>query len=239
MMFCGSHLRFPLLAMACCVWPRASGLGPGDQISGSEGEFFRYKHVFVKPPDDKDRMESLKISEDIKCAACEVLLQHLLKRAGKLTEDYIMDQFDGEIDEPIALTSDLQENRVNKNRKGCNKHFKDEVLLRGWSVRKCAETSAGPHAGQSQQPSAIWCLEQVDQLPSERDVDTYSIRNEAVFHACENTIGRNGAEIAQLVSELKEAGLEFSEIIRTSCRDAGRCNAPRKGKRRAGNVDDL
>jgi len=201
------------------------GVRPGDQISGSEGEYFRYKHVFVKPPDDEDRVESLKMADDIKCTACEVLLHSLLNRAESLTEDHIMDQFDGELEQLPELTDNPQENRVNRNRKGCNKHFKDELLLRGWSARKC---EPGPDASGE---GPAWCLEKSENLPSDRDVDTYAVRNEAVFHACESTIGRNGAEIAEQVVELKEEGVELAEIVRTACKKAGRCSTVRKPRR--------
>lgn len=200
---------------------------PGDQVSGSEGEYFRYKHVFVKPPDDEDRVEALKMAADFKCSACEVLLQSLLQRAESMTEDHIMDQFDGELEEPVELSDNPQENRVNRNRRGCNKHFKDELLLRGWSARKCAPASEESDAGTS---GPVWCLEQSQRLPTERDVDTYHVRNEAVFIACESTVGRNGAEMAAQAVEMKEDGTEFSEILRKVCRDAGRCEAPRDRK---------
>ncbi|CAJ1418463.1 unnamed protein product [Effrenium voratum] len=197
------------------------GVQAGDLVSGSEGEYFRYKHVFVKPPDDEDRMEALKMAKDITCSACEVLLDSLLKQAESMTEDHILDQFDGELLEPPALSDNAQENRVNQNRRGCNKHFKDELLLRGWAARKCASTEG-----------AEWCLER-GAPPSERDVDTYNVRNEAVFYACESTVGRLGAEIAAKVAELKEDGLSLAEVVRIACQEAGRCDAS-KVKRRKG-----
>eukprot|EP00930_Biecheleria_cincta_P076040 TRINITY_DN63242_c0_g1_i1.p1 TRINITY_DN63242_c0_g1~~TRINITY_DN63242_c0_g1_i1.p1 ORF type:complete len:251 (-),score=54.51 TRINITY_DN63242_c0_g1_i1:64-816(-) len=214
------------------------GIGPGDQVSGSDGEFFRYKHVFVKPPDDEDRIEALRMANDVKCTACEVLLQHLLKRAETLTEDHIMDQLDGELEKPAELSTNEQENRVNRNRKGCNKHFKDDILLRGWSVRKCDDASSPLETSSEKR---TWCLVQSERLPSERDVDTYSVHNEATFLACEGTIGRNGAEIAASVAEMKEDGVVLSEIIARSCKKAGRCEAAkkRKGKSKKNSKADL
>ncbi|CAE7224199.1 PDE9A [Symbiodinium natans] len=72
----------------------------------------QYKHVFVKPPDDEDRVEALKMAADFKCTACEVLLQSLLQRAESLTEDHIMDQFDGELEETVELTDNPQDRSV-------------------------------------------------------------------------------------------------------------------------------
>merc|ERR1719253_512043 len=117
------------------------GIKPGDQISGNAGEFWRYKHVLIKPPDDEDRMEALKMSEDVKCSVCETILLRLMRRVESNVEDHIMDALDGEPAEFPELTGDDQEDRVNRNKKGCNKHFKDELLSIGYSVRNCPAES--------------------------------------------------------------------------------------------------
>merc|ERR1719399_1973793 len=95
LMTLGKELKYP------------DGVQPGDQISGSEGEFFRYKHVFVKPPDDDDRRESIEMGMDVRCTACEAMLE------GLLAKDHIMDQLDGELTGPVPETENPQENRVN------------------------------------------------------------------------------------------------------------------------------
>lgn len=231
------HIHFPEVQGKELQYPE--GIRPGDRVSGSEGEYFRYKHVFVKPPDDEDRMEALQMAKDIKCAACEVLLENLLQRAESFTEDHILDQFDGELLE-TAPSQNQQEHRVNQNRKGCNKHFKDELLLRGWFASRCEEDSedTGQETGDS---GKIWCLKRSDRLPTERDVDTYNVKNEAIFHACEGTIGRNGPEIAEKLVELKEAEREMtlSEMIKVTCREAGRCASKSKRKKSKGKASEL
>jgi len=205
---CARELKYP------------DGVKPGDQVSGAEGEFFRYKHVFVKPPDDEDRVSSLKMTEDMRCKACEVMVESLLKRAESLSQDHIMDQFDGELESPVEFTNDPQENRVNKNRKGCNKHFKDELLLKGWAVRSCPDGA-----------TRTWCLEKSPEIPTERDVDTYSTRNDAVFYACEHTLGRYGQELAEYIAERMEDGAPLHEVISTACRDAARCEGVKPKKK--------
>lgn len=220
-----------------------AGLGPGDLVSGTDGEFFRYKHVLVKPPDDDDRMESLRMAEDIKCKACELLLQGLLRRAESKSEDHIMDQLDGELRGPVELLDDAQENRVNQNRKGCNKHFKDELLLRGWMVQRCPQPDGakvtpqeggGAAKGKPARPDrrAEWCLEQRSRPPPERDVDTYSTWNEAAFYACENTVGRYGQELAAFMAERLEAGGDLVADISAACHEAARCQGAQR--KRAG-----
>eukprot|EP00929_Paragymnodinium_shiwhaense_P045201 TRINITY_DN23121_c0_g1_i3.p1 TRINITY_DN23121_c0_g1~~TRINITY_DN23121_c0_g1_i3.p1 ORF type:complete len:262 (-),score=67.97 TRINITY_DN23121_c0_g1_i3:185-907(-) len=160
----GKELKYP------------EGVKPGDQISGAGGEYFRYKHVLIKPPDDDDRAEALRMSEDVRCQACEILLQSLLKKAESFSEDHIMDQLDGDL-EPYKESTDPQEERVNKNRKACNKHFKDELLLKGWNVHKC-RPEAEAQADSSGDKKKEFCLTQSGGRTSDRDVDTYSVRSE-------------------------------------------------------------
>jgi len=204
------------------------GIKPGDQVSGSAGEYFRYKHVLVKPPDDNDRLEALQISKDIQCKACEVLLQNLLGKAESFTEDHIMDQLDGDIEGPIPDSDNPQEDRVNRYRKGCNKHFKDDLLLRGWTIQKCPDIPAAGAAdstsnAEDNDPRPTWCLEQGPATPTERDVDTYSVRSEAVFYACEATVARYGHELAAFLAERLEDGGAADVAVQAACRQAATC----------------
>mmetsp|Transcript_140802 Transcript_140802/g.392465 ORF Transcript_140802/g.392465 Transcript_140802/m.392465 type:complete len:252 (-) Transcript_140802:52-807(-) len=212
---CAKELKYP------------EGVKPGDQISGSEGEYFRYKSVFVKPPDDDDRMESLRMAGDVMCSACEVMLQNLIEHAESLSEDHIMDQLDGELAGTVEYTDNPQENRVNMNRRGCNKHFKDELLLKGYAVRKC-KTPEGDTPNSEQR---AWCLERLSSTPAERDVDTYSTYNEAAFYACENTISRYGQEIAAYVADRVESGAALSDVVQAACREAAKCKGGGAGRK--------
>eukprot|EP00929_Paragymnodinium_shiwhaense_P045200 TRINITY_DN23121_c0_g1_i1.p1 TRINITY_DN23121_c0_g1~~TRINITY_DN23121_c0_g1_i1.p1 ORF type:complete len:288 (-),score=72.25 TRINITY_DN23121_c0_g1_i1:185-985(-) len=206
----GKELKYP------------EGVKPGDQISGAGGEYFRYKHVLIKPPDDDDRAEALRMSEDVRCQACEILLQSLLKKAESFSEDHIMDQLDGDL-EPYKESTDPQEERVNKNRKACNKHFKDELLLKGWNVHKC-RPEAEAQADSSGDKKKEFCLTQSGGRTSDRDVDTYSVRSEAVFLTCEHTIAKHGPEIATMVSERLEDGGSVEEAAKAACLQAARCD---------------
>lgn len=207
------------------------GLHPGMQVSGTEGEYYRYKNVLVKPPDDDDRIEALKMSEDFKCRACEILVESLLQRAESHSEDHIMDQFDGELQEEVDYVENPQENRVNRNRKGCNKHFKDEILLQGWMPKRCSEPDGTVDSTPAEERP--WCLEQRGGKPTERDVDTYSVRNEAAFYACENTVGRYGLEIASFLAErLEDGGDGVKAAVGDACRQEARCGGnPRRRKK--------
>jgi|Transcript_62773 hypothetical protein len=230
-------ISFPVVIVFYQVQARPlaypEGIKPGDQISGSSGEFWRYKSVLVKPPDDEDRMEALKMSEDVKCAACEIILQRLMKRVESNSQDHIMDALDGEPDEIPELTGDAQEDRVNQNRRGCNKHFKDELLLRGYGLKHCEatvsivdnETDAGTE--EVAKPKT-WCLHNVGaNNVDSRQADTYSTRSEAVYHACENTIARHGHEIADFLSQRLEEGGDVNKAIKEACLEAAFCDGTR------------
>merc|ERR1712151_246613 len=99
----------------------------------------------------------------------------------------------GDFEKPPEFDPNSEINsQVNAHRKGCNKHFKDELLLKGWSVGACPppeEGMFGKHA------TAEWCPQTVGIKPEEYEVDSFSKRNEAAFYACEHTIGKYGHEI--------------------------------------------
>ncbi|CAE8689730.1 unnamed protein product [Polarella glacialis] len=54
----------------------------------------------------------------------------------------------------------------------------------------------------------------------------------AVWHACEATVARRGAEMASAAAEGKEDGLVFSELVSRACREAGKCEKSQKRKPR-------
>jgi len=235
---CIAALRFFSADAQPLAYPE--GVKPGDQISGNQGEFWRYKHVLLKPPDDTDRMEALKMGEDIKCTTCETILHRLMKRVESISEDHIMDALDGEPDEIPELTGDDQADRVSSHKRGCNKHFKDEVLERGFLVEKCPAVSVtidtGDDADKDRPKHKEWCLRNAGSEKVGRGVDTYSTRSEAAFYACENTIARHGAEIASYLADKLdgEGSTSLAGAVKDACRKAARCDgaAGRKDKKR-------
>merc|ERR1719433_1660884 len=147
------------------------------------------------------------------------MLASFARRAETLSEDHIMDQIDGDPPERVEVSRDEQENLVNKKRKGCNKHFKDELLLKGWSLKECT--------GHFKERPA-WCLEQLGRAVKESEVDTYSVKNEAAFYACERTVGQYGQELAASLAEQVEDGKDLNDAIKVACREAARCNSKAK-----------
>mmetsp|Transcript_111897 Transcript_111897/g.256554 ORF Transcript_111897/g.256554 Transcript_111897/m.256554 type:complete len:156 (+) Transcript_111897:299-766(+) len=143
-----------------------------------------------------------------------------------------MDQFDGDLPQPVVFNDeDAQGNRVEQNRKGCNKHYKDEVLRLGFRPRKCQH----PENETVPEGAPEFCLEQSDSRPDDRSMDTYSRESEAVFYACESTVGRYGDEMARALSEyLEDHPGKIDEAVADACFKAGKCekDAARKERKK-------
>ncbi|CAK0887270.1 unnamed protein product, partial [Prorocentrum cordatum] len=153
-----------LLALALGL-PRAGagaeGLAePGKgMIAGASGEFFRYKHMFNRRPTDADRDE------------------------GEAVQDDLADALEG--DPGYEPTGDMVTDRMLSHKKGCNKHFKDELIAEGYRVRPCRDAAEG-------EPSEP-CLHKEDRRPNEMSSETYEIWKEGLFYACEQTVGLLGS----------------------------------------------
>lgn len=200
-------------------------------VGGVAGEFYRYKHqtAYEKPTDD-NRIVSLRMASDIKCRACEVLVESLVNKTNSKSEDRIMDQFDGDLKEKPVSTGNEQVDRVNKHRRACNKHFKDELMLKGWTVRKCEETLE--RQGESSHLNKSWCLAKSEVPLTQFQVDTYSIHNDALFYACEQTVATHGHEIAAIITEKLTDGLPLFKASHIACLEAADCEGELVRKRR-------
>lgn len=212
---------------------------PGDTLGGVEGEFTRYIHTFMQPPTEQDRADGLKMAQDIRCEACQEIVTQCVRRAESKSEDHIMDQLEGEInleDLPEPNENTTQADRVARNRRGCNKHYKDDLLLRGFGVRRCADESVDVDADADSEPvtssSKMFCMEHGKPL-SVGESNTYNIRNEAAFYACESTVGRFGTEMAASVADALQDGVELETAVKTVCLEVAKCQGVKKGARKA------
>ncbi len=112
--------------------------GAGQAVSGMSGEFFRYRHVYVHPPTDRDRAEAIDMALDVRCDVCKVIVLGAMSKAESMTEDHLLDQLEGPLDEGARpIEGDEQGSRVVMNKRGCNKLYKDDLMALGWRVRKC------------------------------------------------------------------------------------------------------
>jgi len=181
--------------------------------SGVTGEFMRYKYLFYKQPSEDDRIEALATAQKIRCDVCTEIVASLAAQAKSFSEDDIADMLDGDTD--YALTGELVTDRMLQHKKGCNKHFKDELIAKGFTVRQCKDVA--PEKG-AQEP----CLHREPEPPGEQARETYEIWKESLFYACEQSVAHFKDDIAASLSEALRAGKNKTEA--SVCKSEARCS---------------
>lgn len=232
-----------LLSMTICpALVAVSDMGPArprmkwggktyDTWDGNE----RYLH-YDDMPQHTDRNHAMLAGGDVKCEACSGIIRDLLNglSAKKLLgqgndEVVIFDALEAALsdeEKELATKDGLtdMEKYVAYRRAGCNKLFKDNWLAQGWRIRSGHQLAEHQPFDAPTEQQAPWAFaRQSSRLPSAKDMDTYSVQNEAMFYACEATIGRHSDDIAEaLVKELKTTTpdkLNLDEI----CQKVGKC----------------
>merc|ERR1719335_615168 len=107
-----------------------------------------------------------------------------------MTEDALLDVLEGDEEADPTQPNEVrqQEHRVLKAQKGCNLHYKRSVLAAGWVVSAC---------GKGAPPGQKWCVGQVQaanpalRTMSPKELLTYTWQKEAVYAACEHSVGRH------------------------------------------------
>lgn len=198
-----------------------------DVEDGYEYEFKRYRNLQGMPASPAERVTAKKVALDIKCDVCQEVLTAVLERYKKdfkyqFNEDLIMEELFNKPEEelPLLYTTDVgalnnQERYVSAHRKGCNKHFKEEVIQKGWQVAFC-------------KGKETHCLKNSRITPDRIDVETYSMEKEAIFYACEETVSKYGEEIVtnlvefqQLVGDMSKHQLQ--KAVASQCRKTAKC----------------
>jgi hypothetical protein len=174
---------------------------PGSSLPGTAPEFFRYRSVYVSLPTEDDRTEALRRSRFVQCDVCTQILSHL--RISEVSdEDRALDLLEGDIqDTRTSIPIDIQMERVLKSKRGCQRHFKDSLMALGWKLVACERNQFCIHKGTPRDAD---------------DMDTYTVENEALFYACENTIGANIDQIARLATKSRTTTGEL-------CKRAAKC----------------
>eukprot|EP00429_Kryptoperidinium_foliaceum_P097607 CAMPEP_0176236172 /NCGR_PEP_ID=MMETSP0121_2-20121125/27209_1 /TAXON_ID=160619 /ORGANISM="Kryptoperidinium foliaceum, Strain CCMP 1326" /LENGTH=287 /DNA_ID=CAMNT_0017575601 /DNA_START=66 /DNA_END=929 /DNA_ORIENTATION=- len=198
-----------------------------DGIDGS-----RYA-MWQETPKPEELLESKRAGEDVKCGVCEVILGNLLEGVGMLSnEDQILSVLESEpSDEEIeAAVAKRDKNLVNlaKGRKGCNRHFKDSYLRKGWDVEGCIIPE--PNAENPDEKRPPWqtvygtCVKSGVKVQNETKMDTYSTRMEAIYWGCQLTIGDNVDKVASFITKKIKAGTEeLPDIIKQACEKPAKC----------------
>eukprot|EP00930_Biecheleria_cincta_P009905 TRINITY_DN111797_c0_g1_i1.p1 TRINITY_DN111797_c0_g1~~TRINITY_DN111797_c0_g1_i1.p1 ORF type:complete len:272 (-),score=55.31 TRINITY_DN111797_c0_g1_i1:86-901(-) len=119
------------------------------------------------------------------------------------------------------------EKHVLRHQQGCNRHFRRELLDTGAVVGSCGRKASGRN------PAQTWCLEQQRNLTDNtpfvqpaRELLRFDSGREALYVACERTIGLRGSELAQALPRmLKRPGalVDIEATLRETCREAADC----------------
>lgn len=184
--------------------------------AGVTGEYFRYKHVFHKQPSDKDRDEAIRVGTLIRCDACVAIVESLLQRASSLSEDGIADALEGNVE--YERTGDPVTDRMLEHKRGCNKHFKDELIAEGWTLRSCKDV----HPDRTDSGPCLW-RDVSGGKPSGTAVDSYEVWKECLFYACEQSVSRFTDSLAEHLAVALPRGGNRSEVVRNACETIARC----------------
>ncbi len=188
------------------------GLGPGDELPGTSAEFFRYRSVFVRAPNDDDREESLRRSRFVLCDVCETVLVNLLRSTNLKDEDDILDALEGVGDDERS-SLDPQIERIRRGKRGCQRHFKDSLMAFGYRLSECGNARHCLVRGNPRDPD---------------DMDTYTRDNEGLFYACDQTVGSNLDRLARFFVKNSKAVKSLPELVKQGCVYVAKCN--RHGK---------
>merc|ERR1712046_131353 len=104
------------------------------------------------------------------------------KKAKGTSEDALADMLEGNAD--YEMTGEPVTDRMLSHKKGCNKHFKDELIAEGYVLRVCKDVVPGRTDSEP-------CFHKDSSKPSESAVDSYELWKESFFYACEQTVSRH------------------------------------------------
>jgi len=190
-------------------------------------------HHDAQPTADEQHMAQ-KMAADIRCDVCEAILTQMTGAMTELKEIDVMLAGDtgGKFQEPDGH----HEKRILTHKHGCNKHFKDELIAEGYDVRNCTaeEKKTKPEGTE-------YCLYMMDKAAHEDDHHDYHLHKEALFYACETSVGHWHQEMAEvLLKKLKPASLEKWKttptiIIQKTCKKIARC----AGRKHQHSVEEL
>lgn len=169
------------------------------------------------------------LAEDVQCEVCKTILHFLFdgkNGTGKLTRDTIMDILEGDVDPArVEAAADRDDLNIERSRRGCNRHFKDSYLARGWDVRSCVKFPKGADP-KTQRDRGVpgLCKWRAPKVPDEAEMGTYAVEKEAIFYACQHTIGKHLDEVAAFLAQALPSGREaLDDMVGEACRNHARC----------------
>lgn len=204
-----------MFAAVCFARSVASqdGAAPGVDMDDPKKSYgwSRYRYTqYNETPQAVDKDNVMLAGGDIKCEVCEVILGDVLRELlrnknfnDKTGFDMIADALEAEkIDEDkVDSAATEMERYVEKNKKGCNRHFKERYFARGWIVEQCTkmytiQKNAVPSLADDDVRVPAACSKHTGYIPNTTEMNTYTVSAESVHFACESTIGQHRDEMA-------------------------------------------
>lgn len=185
---------------------------------------------FDRQPKPDDKEKAIIGGGDVKCDVCEVILTNVLDGLGAKTDkDAILEALEADwIDEDkVEATNIDMLKHVEKKKVGCNRLYKDQFLAKGWDGYGCYRLMEGQtEDGTPPFEKAPWlCTQHTGKVPNTTEINTYSVKMESLFYACESTIGRHREKIASLLAKrlkkLERASVK--DITADACRQKAKC----------------
>jgi len=242
-----------LRTLLLCLPHRAgcAGPSPAQQIQQPSAQddpkkFFgwtQYRYTRFEesaPPRPHDKETAILTGGDVKCEVCKVILADVLERlaskrgASEKAEDAILEALEADsIDEEAVLAAKSKmDASVLKHYGGCNRLFKESYLAKGFGVESCTRLAEGQHHMTLPEEQAVWaCSKRQKALPSERELNAYSVQKEAAHYACERTVGDHRDALAAFLAErLGRGGTNITELAGEACRKKAKCLARKPGE---------
>lgn len=235
------------------------GVGPSQQVAhmklGNDSYqtlegLSRYSH-FDTEPNEQDKSSAMLAGGDVKCDVCRAILTDVMenlikdKRLGSASDqDKIFEALEADSitdDKTQELARDMK-SYVKLHRRGCNKLFKDSYLSKGFNIRACHKLAKGQSSTTPEEIQAPWACEyKTRNIPSVAEMDTYSVQKEAIFYACESTIGKYRDDLSEHLAagyqKLREQSLK--ELVTNACRKTAKCTIRKPSESAEARVKEL
>lgn len=220
----------------------ASGVDMDDPRKSYGWSRYRYTR-YNATPQAVDTEHAMLAGGDIKCEVCEVILSDVvreLRKADKFNDktgiDMILEALEAETidDHKVDNAATEMERAVEKNKKGCNRHFKDRYFAKGWSVEQCHKTytiqkNAKPSLADEDVNVPAACSKHTGYIPNTTEMNTYTVPAESVHFACQSTIGHYRDDIAEALVAIA-ANPSAPALVSDACRKQGKCLKRKKSE---------
>lgn len=196
----------------------------------------RYIRFDAQPkPTDKDR--ALEAGGDLRCVVCENILLDVVQtvsRRRRPDADSIAEALEADFideDKIESAPTDMLKH-VEKKKRGCNRLFKENYLAKGLDAEGCFKLRDGQEENVPYYMKASFTCFKRHENYTRNDtlLNTYSVKSEAIFYACESTVSKYREELAEFIAIRlkKESALvadteALSKLTAEACKKKAKC----------------